>query len=277
MNLVLLSDAFSAEPLGAVIGKYESSERELAKDLFTKISASDVLLLDRGLGGKETYRDLISKEILFIHRSPTTGTCLNEVKAFLRGKKKSEIISLKVNTDETLSLRLVRGKDLKSGEPIAYVTNLLDEEKYRANELHQLYKSRWKVETNIGHLKTTLGLEEIKSRSYNSVLQDVYAHLIVLALAAQAQIKASEALKLRPKKRSLSIKFILAVIANNARDICQKDKFKKAWEKICEVVKNIIWKPQPGRSYPRYSQQPQNKWSQERSYIKKGLKRKNTR
>lgn len=277
MNLVLLSDAFSAEPLGVSIGKYESSERELAKDLFKKVTSNDILLLDRGLGGREVYSELASQNLLFIHRAQTRGTCLHEVKRFLSGKKKTEIIILKISKHQFLNLRLVRGTDLKDGEPIVYVTNLLDKKHYRSNEIHDLYKSRWRVETNIGHLKNTLGLERIKSKSYNSVLQDIYAHFIVLTLAAQAQVTASKTLKLQSKKKSLSIKFILAVIADKARSLCQKDGLKIAWEKICEVVKKIIWKPQLGRNYPRYSRQPQNRWSQERAYLKKGLKRKNSR
>jgi hypothetical protein len=276
MNLVVLSDAFSTEPLGVEIGKYESSERELASKLFTKLSSKDLLLLDRGLGGKEVYSELHGKNISFVHRVQTKARCLSQVKEFLNSGKQSDTFILQVGTNDPQQIRLVLGNGLATEEPIVYATNLLDNKKYGSAEIHDLYKSRWQVETNIGHLKNTLGLEKIKSKTYNSVLQDIYAHLIVLSLAAKAEVGARRKLDLEAKKKALSIKFIISLIAKNMRNLCQSPA-KKAWNLIVDLAKNIIWTRQPNRSYPRYSRQPQNSWSQERSYLKKGLKRKNSR
>jgi hypothetical protein len=276
LNLVILSDAFSAEPLGVAIGKYESSERELAYKLFEKLSNKDVLLLDRGLGGKQIYWDLEFKKVSFVHRVSTKGICLAEVKKFLESGKTSAIVELKLSTSEMLKMRLVRGQGLSPNEPLVYVTNLFDEKKYCSDETHELYGSRWKVETNIGHLKNTLGLEKIKSKNHNSVLQDIYAHLIVLSLAAKAEISASKKRGLHPEKDALSIKFIIGLIARNMHDLCRSTA-KKSWRLIVTLAQQIIWKKQRNRKYPRYSRQPQSHWSQERSRLKKGLKRKNCR
>lgn len=279
LNLVILSDACSSEPLGVELGKYESSERDLASKLFKKLSSKDVVLLDRGLGGKEIYRDLDGRNISFVHRVRTKGRCLNEVKDFLVSEKASEIVELKLGprgSKGTLKIRLVRGTSLKPNDPMVYATNLFNDEEYSSAEIHELYRSRWQVETNIGHLKNTLGLEQIKSKSYNSVLQDIYAHLIVLSLAAKAEIAARTNLNLELEKKALSIKFIISLIARNMRGLCQNTA-KKAWKFIVTFAKNIIWQKQPNRSYPRYSRQPQNHWPQERSYFKRGLKRKNNR
>jgi hypothetical protein len=276
LNLVILSDAFSAEPLGVAIGKYESSERELAHELFEKLSSNDVLLLDRGLGGKQIYRELEVKKVSFVHRVSTRGSCLAEVKKFTESGKTSAIVELKLSASEMLKIRLVRGQGYSPNEPLVYVTNLFDDEKYRSSEIHELYKSRWKVETNIGHLKNTLGLEKIKSKNHNSVLQDIYAHLIVLSLAAKAEISASKKRGLHPERDALSIKFIISLIAGNVHELCHSTA-KKAWRSIVTLAQQIIWKKQPNRKYPRYSRQPQSHWSQERSHLKKGLKRKNSR
>lgn len=276
LNLVILSDAFSNEPLGVELGKYESSERELASRLFSKLSSKDVLLLDRGLGSKAIYCELESKKVAFVHRVPTKGICFNQVKDFLVSGKSTEIIELKTDSNETLKIRLVRGNGPTSEETIVYATNLLDERKYSSNEIHELYRARWQVETNIGHLKNTLGLEKIKSKSYNSVLQDIYAHLIILSLAAKAERKAKEHLEIKSEKESLSIKYIISLLARNMRTLCGYTA-KKSWNLIVNLAKNIIWHRQSNRNYPRYSRQPQNRWSQERSYIKRGVKRKNNR
>lgn len=276
MNLVLLSDAFSSEPLGVELGKYESSERDLASKLFTKLSSKDLVLLDRGLGGKEIYRNLHSRNVSFVHRVATKGICLKQVKDFLVTRKSSVIVELELASKEVLRIRLVRGRNLTPDDPLVYATSLLNDKKYSSTEIHELYKSRWQVETNIGHLKNTLGLEKIKSKNYNSVLQDIYAHLIVLSLAAKAEISTSAKLGLDPAKKALSIKFIISLIARNAHDLCQTAA-RKAWKFILNFAENIVWQKQRNRNYPRFSRQPQNHWTQERSYLKRGVKRKNNR
>jgi len=49
------------------------------------------------------------------------------------------------------------------------VTTLLDPEQYPAEELIELRLTRWMVETNIRHLKITLGMEELKCKSLEAV------------------------------------------------------------------------------------------------------------
>lgn len=277
LNLVMLSDALSTEPLAIETGKYESSERDLAQKLFEKISQNEIILLDRGLGGKNIYQALCTRKIFFINRVSTKGICLKEVTLFLKNKKESQLIELKINSNKYIKLRLVRGKDLKLGVPIVYATNLLDEKKYSSKEIHELYRSRWQIETNIGHLKNTLGLEKNKSKTKNSIFQDIYAHLIVQALAARIEMKVSKKIGIEGGKKSISIKYIVAMIADKAREFCRKGGAVRVWRIFCKSAEKILWTRQRFRKYPRYSMQPQNRWSQERSYLKKGLIEKNLR
>lgn len=259
------------------IGKYESSERDLAQKLFKKILPNEIILLDRGLGGKNIYQNLCKRKIFFINRVNTKGICLKEVTLFLKDKKESQIIELKINSKKSIKLRLVRGKDLKSGAPIIYATNLLDENKYSSKEIHELYRARWQIETNIGHLKNTMGLEKIKSKTKNSIFQEIYAHLIVQALAARIEMKVSKRTGLEKEKNSISIKFIVAMIADKTREFCRKGGAVKIWRFLCKSAEKILWNRQQFRNYPRYSMQPQNRWSQERANLKRGLIEKNSR
>lgn len=277
MNVALLSDAFSSHPYEIAIGECNSSERDLATKLIAKISAGDIVLLDRGLGGANIYRSLSRKNIFFVHRSVVKGICANYVREFLKSKKESKLIDLQIDQNEPiLKLRLVRGGTLPSGEPLVYVTNLLDSSIYSAKEIHQLYGLRWKIETNIGLLKNTLGIEKIKSRTTNSVLQDIYAHFILLALAASAQSKVSNEMK-SAGDNVLSIKFIFKLLSENIFYLVAIKSSGTIWKKICEQAKRILWKRQPNRQFPRYSRLPQNRWTQQRSAIKKGAIGKNSR
>ncbi len=53
------------------------------------------------------------------------------------------------------------------------VTTLLDAEHYPAGELAQLYADRWQIETNLRHLKQTLGLDVLRSKSVAGVHQEL--------------------------------------------------------------------------------------------------------
>jgi hypothetical protein len=61
---------------------------------------------------------------------------------------------------------------------ITLVTTLVDAERYRAEDLANLFFARWGIETNLAHLKTTMGLDVLKCKTVNGVLKE----LTVLAL-----------------------------------------------------------------------------------------------
>lgn len=280
VNIVALTDAFSTLPLALEVGEYNSSERDLAQKLFDKLSPNDLLLLDRGLGGKKIYADLVSRKVFFIHRCIATGNVRPaHVKQLLESGKKSIVVEMVTESgEEPIKIRMIRGADLKGAEPCVYATNLLDEEKYSPEEIHQMYRSRWKIETCIFHLKETLGLEKIKSKTKNSVMQDIYAQFIVLAMAELTARQAETEKKIKPEEnKAVSIKFIICLIAEYARKLCSPEAATKAWRKICQKAQDLIWIRTPNRSYPRYSRRPQNRWSQKRSSVQRGEAKKNFR
>ena len=63
-------------------------------------------------------------------------------------------------------------------ETVTFVTTLIDAQQYRVDALADLFLSRWGIETNWGHLKTTMGLDVLKCKTVNGVLKE----LIVFAL-----------------------------------------------------------------------------------------------
>jgi hypothetical protein len=53
---------------------------------------------------------------------------------------------------------------------ITLVTTLLDAKKYPAEEVAALYGKRWRIETNLNHLKTTMGMDVLRCQSVSGVL-----------------------------------------------------------------------------------------------------------
>lgn len=62
---------------------------------------------------------------------------------------------------------------------ITLVTTLLDERRYPAEELIAILKARWGVEVNLRHLKTTMRMNVLRSKSVAGVRRELWMYLIV--------------------------------------------------------------------------------------------------
>ena len=62
---------------------------------------------------------------------------------------------------------------------VTLVTTLLDPERYPAHELAELYRARWQVETNLKHLKQTMHLNVLRSKTVEGVRKELWVYLIV--------------------------------------------------------------------------------------------------
>jgi hypothetical protein len=74
---------------------------------------------------------------------------------------------------------------------ITLVTTLLDPVRYPATELAQLYLSRWQIEVNLRHLKTTMGLEVLHCKRVAGVLKELYMFAIAYNLVRLVMLEAS--------------------------------------------------------------------------------------
>lgn len=87
-------------------------------------------------------------------------------------------------------------------QEVTAVTTLLDAEGYPAEKLAELYFARWQVETNLRHLKTTLGMDELKCRSVQGVLKELYMFALVYNLVRAVMLKAAARQGVAPERIS---------------------------------------------------------------------------
>lgn len=74
---------------------------------------------------------------------------------------------------------------------ITLVTTLLDANAYPAKDLADLYLSRWQIEVNFRHLKTTMGMEVMHCKSVEGVTKELYMFSIVYNLVRLVMLEAS--------------------------------------------------------------------------------------
>jgi hypothetical protein len=100
-----------------------------------------------------------------------------------------------ITLPETLLVRELRYLTRQRGHRtrvITLVTTLLDAEAYPAAELAKLYLSRWQIEINFRHLKTTMGMEVLHCHSVNGVLKELYLFAIAYNLIRLVMLEASQ-------------------------------------------------------------------------------------
>jgi hypothetical protein len=74
---------------------------------------------------------------------------------------------------------------------VTLVTTLLDPEEYPAAELAALYGQRWQIETYLGQLKTTMGLDVVRCRTVPGVLKEMTMYAMVYNLVRLVMIEAA--------------------------------------------------------------------------------------
>lgn len=95
---------------------------------------------------------------------------------------------------ETLLVRELRLLTPQRGHRtrvITLVTTLLDAADYPAADLAQLYLSRWQIEVNFRHLKTTMGMEVLHCQTVAGVLKELYMFALAYNLVRLVMLEAA--------------------------------------------------------------------------------------
>jgi hypothetical protein len=87
---------------------------------------------------------------------------------------------------------------------VALVTTLLDKRRYPAAALAALYARRWEAETNLRHLKQTLGLDVLRCKTVPGVVKELTAFVIVYNLVRDVMRAAARRQKVEPGRVSFA-------------------------------------------------------------------------
>ena len=107
---------------------------------------------------------------------------------------------------ETLIVRELRYRVTQRGyrtRALTLVTTLLDAASYPRDELAELYHRRWQAEVNLRHLKGTLGLRVLRSRSVAGVERELVAFALLYNLICSVLTVLALHLETQPARISL--------------------------------------------------------------------------
>lgn len=95
---------------------------------------------------------------------------------------------------ETITVRELRYRTGVRGlrvREITLVTTLLDPIAYPADELAELYRQRWTVETNLAHLKTTMKMDVLRCQSVAGINRELTMFALVYNLIRLIMMEAA--------------------------------------------------------------------------------------
>lgn len=74
---------------------------------------------------------------------------------------------------------------------ITLVTTLLDVKRYPLSDLASLFRQRWEIETNFGHLKTTMKMDTLKCKTVDGVLRELQVFALIYNMVRQIMLEAA--------------------------------------------------------------------------------------
>ncbi len=158
---------------------------------------------------------------------------------------------------ESMNVRIIRtkGLDRQGKQRVRYlVTTLLEAVKYPAEEVASLYHHRWEIEVRFRDIKTTLGMEMLRTKSPGMIRKEVLMHMIVCNLLRILMLKAGQSHGVN--HRRLSFKGALQVVEESRVNFgkvaghprLRDREIENFWERLAERhVEERAGRNEPGR------------------------------
>jgi hypothetical protein len=126
------------------------------------------------------------------------------------------------------------------------VTTLLCAKLIPKGELKSLYRQRWHVELDFRHLKTTMGMEMLASKSPAMAIKEIWIHLLAYNLIRRMMLQAASIEGVLP--RQLSFKHALQLCMASRHYFAHLEG--AAWDLLRLIAKQRVGQ-RPGRIEPR--------------------------
>jgi len=134
---------------------------------------------------------------------------------------------------------------------ITLVTTLLDAELYPKEALAELYSWRWDIEIDLRHLKTTMQMEHLSSKTPHMVRNEFYVHLLAYNLIRTLMFQASVEHEIAPL--SISFQATIQHLSNFTYALAYADAQHRSYlyDTLLYLVSKERLLIRPGRVEPR--------------------------
>jgi hypothetical protein len=218
-RLVTLCIANTMAVLDYALGRYEQDENSLARPLLKKLGKGDLLLADRHFAAAHFYWYYKSIGLEFLTRahqclkisrikrieSYSGNDFLGWLKINENYRRKDSDLPGKVLVRFIKAVMRVRGQR----KTVWFTTSLLDNKKYPADEIVELYARRWRIETLFKQVKVNFSADVLRSQTPTGIRKEIAARLAAVNIVRTIMLEAAFEQDVEPAR----ISFVHAVRA----------------------------------------------------------------
>lgn len=252
--------------IGPVAGKH-TGELSLFRKMLPILRRGDVVVADANFDSYVDMATLKQQRVDFVgamggsRTSPFTGKCrcLEDKRVRLKRPKFNKHRFTREQwkaLPKFLNVRIIRYQTDGRNEEITIITTLLDQERYPAREIAELYGYRWNCELDIRSIKTVMGMGELRCKSPAMLRREIYNYFLAYNLVRAAMSDAARITDQEPRK--LSFKNAMQSIIEHASlaRINESGTATLLWSIACNNVGG-----RPGRKEPRKLKRRKTKYS----------------
>lgn len=136
-------------------------------------------------------------------------------------------------------------------QSVSLITTLLDTDDFPTTAFTQLYRSRWDVELDLKHLKTSLGMDILRCKTPDMVRKEIYAFLLAYNLLRSLMWDAGTAYSSPPLRLSLQgTRHLLDNFIPQFLSVCPPRR-SQLYLTLLKVIVHKLVPYRPGRVEPR--------------------------
>jgi hypothetical protein len=267
IKFLALSHLGSGAILRVIMADWKTHDLRLLRRAWEYLRKGDILLGDRAYADYVTLACLPQQEVDVVARlSQTRKVDFRRAKQRLgkgdalfewrKGYQQSEILTAEEwrKMPEKITVRILRFEAMIRGrkQRITLVTTLLDAKAYPAAKLIALYARRWNLELSLRHLKTTLGMEQLRCQTPDMAEKEILAYLVAYNLIRCLMAEAVSAAGVEMER--LSFKGTLDAVRQYTAAIASarsKKKRQLLWDELVRQILRDLVPHRPGRREPR--------------------------
>lgn len=250
-----------------VTSDWKSHDARLFHLVWDEFNRGDVLLADRAFGNYINLAALPQRGVDVVARL-NGARKLDFRKAIKRlerndalflwnkGVRQSDFLTDKEwdALPDQITVRIIRFTVNVRGHRtrVVVVTSLLDPVLYPAHELIALYRRRWEMELTFRHLKTTMGMEQLRCKSPEMARKELLAYLVaynlIRCLMAEAVAEAGVMMA------RVSFKGTVDAVRNYSAEMRaakSRKQREELWIKLVASIAADLVPDRPGRREPR--------------------------
>ena len=215
-------------------------------DYVIRVRDSDSSCMVSGLNLPKTEEYDITKRVVLTRHSTGPAAINTKKYKYLSKKSRFDYIENSKSPDYEITIRFVRF--LLDDNTYEVLATSLPEEIFSTEDLKEIYHQRWGIETGFRELKYILGLSAFHSKQENSILQEIYARLVMYNFSMLI------AQHVKPKEKDL--KYKLQINFTQATKICLnffRYKGKEPPYDIEATIQRFLLPIRPNRKRQRVS------------------------